>query len=186
MRSGTSVPCAGNLPVRLDDPEWVWFIDRGTVNIFVVEFQDGLERAAPQHLLQRESGGLLPAVHTRSRERRRRHLAQPPRQGIARHAPEAAAGVRTVRGAPGGAGGADRYVAACVHRYALAFRGPPPAPDRLGRTRRHRDAGPVRAVGEARCGLGVRPAARRRHVHGDRGPVRSRCGARIGGGRRCR
>ena len=62
MRSGTSVPCAGNLPVRLDDPEWVWFIDRGTVNIFVVEYQDGLERAAPQHLLQRESGGLLPAV----------------------------------------------------------------------------------------------------------------------------
>ena len=62
MRSGTTVPCAGNLPVRLDDPEWVWFIDRGTVNIFVVEFQDGLERAAPQHLLQRESGGLLPAV----------------------------------------------------------------------------------------------------------------------------
>ena len=61
-RSGRTVPCAGNLPVDLDSPDCVWFIDRGAVNIFVVEFQDGLERAAPQHLLRRDSGSLLPAV----------------------------------------------------------------------------------------------------------------------------
>ena len=61
-RSGDSVPCAGNLPVQLDDPDSVWYIDRGAVNLFVVEFQDGVQRAAPQHLLRRESGRLLPGV----------------------------------------------------------------------------------------------------------------------------
>ena len=61
-RSGTSVPCAGNLPVKLDDPDGVWFIDRGAVDLFLVEFKDGVEQAAPQHLLRREAGRLLPGV----------------------------------------------------------------------------------------------------------------------------
>ena len=61
-RSGTSVPCAGNLPVSLDDTESVWFIDQGTVDLFLVEFRDGVEQAAPQHLLRRESGMFLPGV----------------------------------------------------------------------------------------------------------------------------
>jgi NHLM bacteriocin system ABC transporter ATP-binding protein len=61
-RAGKSVPCAGNLPVKLDDPNTVWFIDRGAVNLFVVELKDGVEQAAPQHLLQREMGRLLPGV----------------------------------------------------------------------------------------------------------------------------
>ncbi|MDE0073133.1 MAG: ATP-binding cassette domain-containing protein [Gammaproteobacteria bacterium] len=60
--SGESVPCAGNLPVKLDDPDTVWFIDQGAVNLFLVEFQDGVEQAAPQHLLRRGSGWLLPGV----------------------------------------------------------------------------------------------------------------------------
>ncbi len=61
-RSGTPVPCAGNLPVRLDSPDSVWFIDQGSVNLFLVEFKDGVEQAAPQHLLRRESHWLLPGV----------------------------------------------------------------------------------------------------------------------------
>ena len=61
-RSGTSVPCAGNLPLKLDDPDSVWFIERGGVNLFLIEFKDGVEQAAPQHLLSRESGWLLPGV----------------------------------------------------------------------------------------------------------------------------
>ena len=61
-RSGTSVPCAGNMPVGLDDPDSVWFIDQGAVNLFLVEFKGGLEQAAPQHVLSRESGWLLPGV----------------------------------------------------------------------------------------------------------------------------
>ena len=61
-RSGVSVPCAGNRPVKFDDPESVWFIDRGTVDLFLIELRDGVEQAAPQHLLRRESGRLLPGV----------------------------------------------------------------------------------------------------------------------------
>ena len=61
-RSGTPVPCAGNLPVRLDSPDSVWFIAQGSVNLFLVEFKDEVEQAAPQHLLRRESGWLLPGV----------------------------------------------------------------------------------------------------------------------------
>ena len=38
-RSGASVPCAGNLPVKLDDPDSVWFIEQGTVDLFLVEFR---------------------------------------------------------------------------------------------------------------------------------------------------
>ncbi len=59
---GISVPCAGNLPVKLDDPDSVWFIDHGAVNLFMVEFGDGREQAAPQHVLRREAGWLLPGV----------------------------------------------------------------------------------------------------------------------------
>ncbi|MDE0192395.1 MAG: hypothetical protein OXQ90_13655, partial [Gammaproteobacteria bacterium] len=61
-RSGKSVPCAGNRPVALDDPDVAWFIEQGAVNLFLVEFRDGVEQAAPQHLLRRESGWLLPGV----------------------------------------------------------------------------------------------------------------------------
>ena len=61
-RSGASVPCAGNLPVRLDDPDHVWFIDQGVVDLFLVEFSGETEEAAPQHLLRREAGNLLPGV----------------------------------------------------------------------------------------------------------------------------
>ncbi|MDE0363372.1 MAG: ATP-binding cassette domain-containing protein [Rhodospirillaceae bacterium] len=61
-RSGRPVPCAGNLPVQLDDPDSVWFIDQGAVDLFLVEFKDGVEQAAPQHLLRCESGRLLPGV----------------------------------------------------------------------------------------------------------------------------
>ncbi len=61
-RSGTSVPCAGNLPVKLDDTESVWFIERGAVNLFLIESSGGVEQAPPYHLLRREAGSLLPGV----------------------------------------------------------------------------------------------------------------------------
>ena len=61
-RSGDSVPCAGNLPVQLDDPDSVWFIDKGAVDLFLIESRDGVEQTAPQHLLRAESGRILPGV----------------------------------------------------------------------------------------------------------------------------
>lgn len=54
--------CAGNLPVDLGDPGYVWFIDRGTVDLFLVEQHEGVEQSAPQHLLRAASGRLLPGV----------------------------------------------------------------------------------------------------------------------------
>ncbi len=61
-RWGESVPCAGNLPVKLDDPDSVWSIEQGAVDLFLVEFKNGVEQTAPQHLLRAEAGGLLPGV----------------------------------------------------------------------------------------------------------------------------
>ncbi len=62
MDSGIDVPCAGNQPVNLDDPDSIWFIDQGSVNLFLLELKDGIEQAAPQFLMSRESGWLLPGV----------------------------------------------------------------------------------------------------------------------------
>ncbi len=60
--TGTSVPCAGNLPLDMSDPQFVWFVEEGTVDIFIVERKDQVEQAAPQHLLRAETGRLLPGV----------------------------------------------------------------------------------------------------------------------------
>ena len=62
VAEGAPVPCAGNLPVDLGDPGSVWFIEKGTVDLFMIESQDGAERAAPQHMLRAESGRLLPGL----------------------------------------------------------------------------------------------------------------------------
>ena len=61
-RSGISVPCAGNLPMQLDDPDEVWFIERGQVNLFLFELKDGMQQAAPQFLMNRDAGSMLPGV----------------------------------------------------------------------------------------------------------------------------
>ena len=60
--SGVPVPCAGNLPLDMGDPQFVWFIDKGAVDLFLVERRDGVEQSAPQHLLRADSGRLLPGV----------------------------------------------------------------------------------------------------------------------------
>lgn len=60
--TGKPVPCEGNLPIELNDPEIIWFVDSGSVNLFLIELKDGVEQAAPQHLLSREAGALLPGV----------------------------------------------------------------------------------------------------------------------------
>lgn len=60
--SGVAVPCAGNLPLDMGDPQFAWFIDKGAVDLFLVERRDGVEQSAPQHLLRADSGRLLPGV----------------------------------------------------------------------------------------------------------------------------
>lgn len=60
--SGVAIPCAGNQPLDLSDPQSVWFIEKGRVDLFLVERQDGMDQATPQHLLRAGSGRLLPGV----------------------------------------------------------------------------------------------------------------------------
>ena len=60
--SGTAVPCAGNLPVDMGDPQTVWLIERGAVDLFLAEHRNGAEQSARQHLLRARSGRLLPGV----------------------------------------------------------------------------------------------------------------------------
>ena len=61
-QSGVPVSCAGNLPIDMGDPQSVWFIEKGKVDLFLVERQDGVDQAAPQHLLRADSGRLLPGI----------------------------------------------------------------------------------------------------------------------------
>ncbi|MYG41453.1 MAG: ATP-binding cassette domain-containing protein [Nitrospira sp. SB0677_bin_15] len=62
VESGVPVPCAGNLPLAMDDPQFVWFIEKGTIDLFLVEHRDGKEQSAPQHLMRADSGRLLLGV----------------------------------------------------------------------------------------------------------------------------
>ncbi len=59
---GTVVPCAGNQPVDLGDPEFAWYIESGAVDLFLVERRDGLEQSAPQHMLRAGAGRFLPGT----------------------------------------------------------------------------------------------------------------------------
>ncbi|MCY4489236.1 MAG: ATP-binding cassette domain-containing protein [Deltaproteobacteria bacterium] len=60
--SGTAVPCAGNLPVETDDPRFVWFVEAGAVDLFMVERRNGVQQSTPCHLLRADAGRLLPGV----------------------------------------------------------------------------------------------------------------------------
>ena len=59
LAEGFEVPAANNRPVRIDDPESVWFVERGAVNVFAVKFRDGNPDAAPRHLVHAGPGRLV-------------------------------------------------------------------------------------------------------------------------------
>ncbi|MCY3815638.1 MAG: ATP-binding cassette domain-containing protein [Gammaproteobacteria bacterium] len=65
---GKPVPCAGNLPLDLSNPQMAWFIEKGAVDLFLVERKDGVQQSAPEHLLRAESGRLLPGVAPQAKE----------------------------------------------------------------------------------------------------------------------
>lgn len=62
LATGESVPCAGNLPLDMNDPQSVWFVEKGAVDVFLIERGDGVDQTAPQHLLRAEAGRLLPGI----------------------------------------------------------------------------------------------------------------------------
>ena len=55
---GEAVPAAGNQPVRLDDPESLWFVERGALDVFLVGVRDGMAEAPFRHVLRLEAGRL--------------------------------------------------------------------------------------------------------------------------------
>ena len=55
---GESVVTAGNRALRLDDPEGVWLVERGTLAVFLVRVSGGMEEAPFRHLLRLETGRL--------------------------------------------------------------------------------------------------------------------------------
>lgn len=52
----------GNQPLDLSDPQCVWYIEAGTVNLFLVERLDGEDQVAPQHLFSADAGRILPGI----------------------------------------------------------------------------------------------------------------------------
>lgn len=61
-RVSAPVPCAGNLPLDLSDASYLWFIETGQVDVFVLEHKNKVTQSAPQHLLRADAGRLLPGV----------------------------------------------------------------------------------------------------------------------------
>ena len=50
---------AGNRPIRLDDPQTVWFVERGALDVFLVEHRDGKPVSNPKHLLRADAGRIV-------------------------------------------------------------------------------------------------------------------------------
>ena len=59
---GVPVPCVGNLPLDMGDPGFVWFVEEGAADLFLMESSDGAKQSAPQHLLRAAAGRLLPGI----------------------------------------------------------------------------------------------------------------------------
>ena len=57
--AGATISCAGNLPLEMDNPRRAWFVERGAVEVFLLERTEGIESSLPQHVLHAEQGRLL-------------------------------------------------------------------------------------------------------------------------------
>ena len=55
---GERVVSAANRPVRLDEPERVWLVERGALDVFLVRVRDGTAEAPFHHVLRLETGRL--------------------------------------------------------------------------------------------------------------------------------
>jgi len=56
---GIAVPCTGNTPIDLSDDQSAWFIEKGEVDVFLMEEKDGVPIAAPQHMMHLGAGRLI-------------------------------------------------------------------------------------------------------------------------------
>ena len=53
------IACAGNRPIRLDDPHTVWFVEHGVLDLFVTEERDGRTVSRLKHVLRVGAGRLV-------------------------------------------------------------------------------------------------------------------------------
>ncbi len=56
---GRAMTSAGNLPVRLDDPDAAWFVETGGLDVFLTEYWDGAPVSNAKHLLRAGPGRLV-------------------------------------------------------------------------------------------------------------------------------
>ena len=56
---GEPVPCAGNRPLRLDDPNTAWIVEQGTVDVFAVEYESDRTASTFKHMIRARRGRLL-------------------------------------------------------------------------------------------------------------------------------
>lgn len=59
LEIGEPVASAGNLPVHLDDPGLAWYVERGALDVFLVEYHDEEPSSHAKHLLRAEEGRLV-------------------------------------------------------------------------------------------------------------------------------
>ena len=59
---GEEVSCGYNAPVSLNDSNSFWFVESGSVNLFLVESENGDECSSLQHLMQLEAGKIMLGV----------------------------------------------------------------------------------------------------------------------------
>ena len=66
-REGRLIQVAANRPVLLDDPELVWVVFSGYVDVFAVRLEDGRPVGARRHLFRAADGGALFGMDLRER-----------------------------------------------------------------------------------------------------------------------
>ncbi len=56
---GEAIPCTGNQPLRIEDSDMAWIVEKGTVDVFGVEFNDGKTASAFKHMVRVPRGHLI-------------------------------------------------------------------------------------------------------------------------------
>src|SRR5689334_14036549 len=59
LREGARQPSGANQPFSLHNPEMVWFVEAGRLDVFVVPTAGGNASGARRHCLQVQTGGVL-------------------------------------------------------------------------------------------------------------------------------
>ena len=59
VSSGEAVQSAGNLPIRLSDPQTVYFVESGSLDVFLAEREDGRTMSSFKHVLRADPGRLV-------------------------------------------------------------------------------------------------------------------------------